>query len=77
MSYRTKLRRRLRSRLDRPDKIKIKQYKNDETTELVKRIRTDISFKENKTLVKKKRSKLCYKSKEVKIEVITSNIYEI
>ena len=53
-----------------------KQYGNDGTTELTKGIRTGILTKENRTLVKKKRSELCYKSKEVKTEIITPDTHE-
>ena len=52
------------------------QYENDETIGLTKRIRTGISIKENKILVKKRRDGSCHKSKGVRIEIITFNIYK-
>ena len=54
-----------------------KQHKNHETFKLIKRIRIDILIKENKTLDKKKRSKLRNHSKRIRIKTIIINIYEI
>ena len=56
--------------------MKNKQYRDHETFKLIKRIRTDISVKENRTLVKKKRSELYYNSKRIETKIIISNIYE-
>ena len=57
--------------------MRFEQYENDETIELTIEIRTSISIKENRILVKKKRSESRYKLKEVRIEIIISNIHEI
>ena len=57
--------------------MRIGQYENNETIKLTKRIRTGISIKENRILVKKRKSKLYYKSKRIRIEIITFNIHEI
>ena len=77
MNHEIKLRRHLKNRLNRSNKIRDKQHDNDRTPEIVKEIWTSILIKRDKTLVKKKRSKLYYNSKEIRIKVITSNIYEI
>ena len=70
------MRRRFRSELNRSDKIKNKQHKNNETFELIKRIQTSILIKENETLNKKRRNESHHNSKRTRTEIITSNIYE-
>ena len=52
------------------------QYGNNGTTGLTKRIRTDIPIKENRTPVKKRRSRPCHKPKETGTETITSDIHK-
>ena len=55
MSYETELKRYSRSELNELDKMKNKQYNDDEITfEITKEIRTDISNKKSKTLIKKR-----------------------
>ena len=70
------MRRRSRSRLNRPDKMRNKQSRNNETLEMIKKIRTSILIKKNGTLDKKKRGELRYNSKRTRIKIITSNIHE-
>ena len=77
LNYQTKLRRCSRSGLDRLDKMRNKQHENDGAIRLTKRIWIGILIKENEILVKKKRSRLCHKSKEIRIKIIISNIYKI
>ena len=57
--------------------MKNKQYDNDRTSGMIRRIRTGLLTKRKKTLIKKRESKLCYNTKRISIEVILSNIYEI
>ena len=71
------MRRRFKSKLNRLNKIKNEQRKNNRTFELTKEIRTSILIKENETLDKKKRNRLRHNSKETRTEIIVSNIYEI
>ena len=68
--------RRLRSELNRSDKMRNEQRKNDKAFELIKKVRTSISIKKNETFDKKKRNRLRYNSKETRTEIITSNTYE-
>ena len=53
------------------------QRKDNETFELTKKVRIDISIKENETLDKKKRDGPRHNSKGIRTKTITSNIYEI
>ena len=57
--------------------MKNKQYNNNETLEMTKRLRTDISIKEDKIFDKKKRSKLCHNFKRIRTKILTFNIYKI
>ena len=43
---------------------------------MTRRIRISILIKENEILNKKKRSELRYNSKEIRIEIMVSDIYE-
>ena len=52
------------------------QRKNNRTFKLTRRIRISILIKENETFNKKKRNELRYNSKEIRIKIIISNIYE-
>ena len=52
------------------------QYENNETVRMTKELRTSIPNKRNKTLVKKKRSRLRHSSKRIKIKIIVLNIHE-
>ena len=56
--------------------MKNEQRRNNRTFELTKKIRTSISIKENEILNKKKRNRLRHNSKETRIKIIVSNIYE-
>ena len=76
MNYKIELERRLRNRLNRLCKIKNKQYNNNRTFEIIKKIRTSILIKENETFNKKERSGLRYGFKETRIKIIIFNIYE-
>ena len=76
MSHEIKLERRFKGRLDKSDEMRNKQYENSKTLGVVRKIRTDLSIKKNKTLIKKKRNRSRYKSKEVRIKIIVSDIYE-
>ena len=44
---------------------------------MTKEIRISISVKRRKTFIKKKRSKLCYNLKRIRIKILISNIYKI
>ena len=77
LDHETKLKRYLRNELNRSNEVRNKQHDNDETFRMTKRIRTNISIKRNEILNKKKRNKLCYNPKRIKIKVIPSNIYKI
>ena len=68
---------RLKSGLSEPDKMRNKQHRNYGTLEMIKRIRTSVSIKENNTLNKKKRSKSRHNLERIRTKIITSNIYEI
>ena len=43
---------------------------------MIKEVRISILIKRNKTLVKKKESKSCHNSKEIRIKTLISNIYK-
>ena len=53
-----------------------KQYNDDGTLKVIKEVRIDISIKENETFIKKKKSKLRYSFKEIKIKTLILNIYK-
>ena len=56
--------------------MRSKQYKNNETLEMIREIRTNILIKEDETLDKKKRSKSRHNLKRIRTKIITSNIHE-
>ena len=70
------MKRYLKSKLDRLDKIKNKQHDNDETFKMTKEVRISILIKRNETFIKKKKSGLCHNFKEIRIKIIISNIYK-
>ena len=76
MNYRTKLRGCLESELNRLNKIGNKQYNDDETFKMTKEIQTSILVKENKTFTKKKRNRLRYSLKRIRIKTLILNIYK-
>ena len=76
LNYETKLRRHSRDELSKSDKIRNKKHDDNRTLEMIKEIRTSISIKKNRTLVKKRKSKLCYNSKRIRTKVITLNTYK-
>ena len=52
------------------------QRRDNKTSELIKKVRTSISIKENETLDKKKRSGLRYNSERTRTEIIVLDTYE-
>ena len=76
LDYETELGRHSRGGLNRSDKMRNKQYKNNRTLKMIKEVRTGIPIKRNKTLDKKKRNELRYNLKRIRIKIITSNIYK-
>ena len=54
-----------------------KHYRNYKTLRLIKKIRIDISIKENKTFKKKRENELRNNSKETRTKIVVSNIHEI
>ena len=76
LNYETKLECCLKNGLDRPDEMENKQYKNNRTSEMTKRVRTDFSIRKNRTSIKKRRDRSRHRSEEVRTEIIISNIYE-
>ena len=54
-----------------------KQYKNDETLKMIKRIRTDILIKEDETSRKKRENRLRHNSKRIRVKIIISDTHKI
>ena len=57
--------------------MKNEQHKDNRTFKLIKKVRISISIKKNEILDKKKRDELRYNFKEIRIEIIIFNIYEV
>ena len=53
------------------------QRKDNRTFELIKKVRTSILIKENEIFDKKKRNELRHNFKEIRIEIIIFNTYEV
>ena len=63
LSHKTELRRYFRSELDKLNRMRNKQYNNNKTLRVIKRIQIDISIKKDETFNKKRKSKLRYNPK--------------
>ena len=76
LNHETELRRCLRNRLNRSNKVGNKQHNNDETSEMTKEIQVSVLIKRDETFNKKKRDRSCHNSKETRIEIFVFNIYK-
>ena len=76
LDYEIELRRFSKDKLDRSSKMENKQHNNDRVFEMIKKVRIDLSVKENETFIKKRENRSCHNLKEIRTEIIVSNIHE-